>query len=41
MVKSIAERAGIRMPSFGHYMLYSSGILIPLFILTTLIFFRG
>jgi Na+/H+ antiporter NhaD/arsenite permease-like protein len=41
MVKSIAERYGIKMPSFGHYMLYSGAILIPIFILTTLLFFRG
>jgi Na+/H+ antiporter NhaD/arsenite permease-like protein len=40
MVKSIAERSGIKMPSFGHYMLYSAAILIPIFILTTLVFFR-
>ena len=41
MVKSIAEHSGIKMPSFGRYMLYSGAILIPLFILTTFIFFRG
>jgi Na+/H+ antiporter NhaD/arsenite permease-like protein len=41
MVKSIAERSGIKMPSFGHYMLYSGCILIPIFIVTTMIFFRG
>src|SRR5262245_46917296 len=40
MVKSIAERQGIRMPSFGGYMLYSGFILLPLFVLVTLIFFR-
>lgn len=40
MVKSIAERSGIKMPSFGHYMLYSGAILIPIFIVTTLVFFR-
>jgi Na+/H+ antiporter NhaD/arsenite permease-like protein len=40
MVKSIAERQGIRMPSFGEYMLYSGFILMPLFVLVTLIFFR-
>lgn len=38
MVKSIAEQAGIKMPSFFGYMLYSIGILIPLFILVTLLF---
>jgi Na+/H+ antiporter NhaD/arsenite permease-like protein len=41
MVKSIAERSGVKMPSFGHYMLYSCVILIPIFILTTIVFFRG
>jgi Na+/H+ antiporter NhaD/arsenite permease-like protein len=40
MVKSIAETSGIKMPSFGHYMLYSAAILIPIFIMTTLVFFR-
>jgi Na+/H+ antiporter NhaD/arsenite permease-like protein len=40
MVKSIAERSGIKMPSFGHYMLYSGAILIPIFIITTFVFFR-
>jgi Na+/H+ antiporter NhaD/arsenite permease-like protein len=40
MVKSIAERSGIKMPSFGGYMLYSGLILIPLFVLVTLVFFR-
>src|SRR5262249_47749718 len=40
MVKSIAEAAGIEMPSFGRYMMYSGAILIPIFIATTLVFFR-
>ena len=40
MVKSIADQAGIRMPSFGGYMIYSVSILIPLFLVITLIFFR-
>jgi Na+/H+ antiporter NhaD/arsenite permease-like protein len=40
MVKSIAEKQGIKMPSFGGYMVYSSFILIPLFVLVTLVFFR-
>ena len=38
MVKSIAEQAGIRMPSFFGYMIYSVAILVPLFIVVTLIF---
>jgi Na+/H+ antiporter NhaD/arsenite permease-like protein len=40
MVKSIAEQSGIKMPSFFGYMLkYSIPILIPIFILVSLIFF--
>jgi Na+/H+ antiporter NhaD/arsenite permease-like protein len=38
MVKSIAEQAGIRMPSFFGFMIYSVGILIPLFVVVTIIF---
>ncbi len=40
MVKTIAEEAGIKMPSFFGYMKYSIGILLPLFLLVTLVFFR-
>ena len=40
MVKSIAERSGVQMPTFGGYMLYSGIVLIPTFILITLVFFR-
>ena len=39
MVKSIADEAGVKMPSFAGYMLYSGAILIPLFVLVTLLFF--
>ena len=39
MVKNMAERSGIKMPSFFKYMGWSCGILIPLFILDTLVFF--
>jgi len=40
MVKSIAEESGIAMPSFFGYMFkYSIPILIPIFIILTLIFF--
>jgi Na+/H+ antiporter NhaD/arsenite permease-like protein len=39
MVKSIAEEAGVKMPSFFGYMAYSVGILIPLFIIATFVFF--
>lgn len=38
MVKSIAENAGVKMPSFFGYMLYSVAILIPLFVLVTWVF---
>jgi Na+/H+ antiporter NhaD/arsenite permease-like protein len=40
MVKAIAEEAKIPMPSFFGYMLYSCAVLLPLFLATTLIFFR-
>ena len=40
MVKSIAEEAGIRMPSFLGYMAYSGAVLIPLFVVVTILFFR-
>jgi Na+/H+ antiporter NhaD/arsenite permease-like protein len=40
MVKAIAEERGVKMPTFGGYMLYSGGILLPLFVLVTLVFFR-
>lgn len=39
MVRSIAESRGVKMPGFGGYMLYSGAILIPVFILVTLVFF--
>ena len=39
MTKSIAEGSGIKMPSFFGYMKWSLLILIPLFLLDTLIFF--
>ncbi len=39
MVKSVAEENKVKMPSFGGYMLYSFGVLIPLFILLTFLFF--
>ena len=39
MVKAIAEEAGVRMPSFFGYMLYSGGVLLPIFGVVTLMFF--
>ncbi|MBN1971873.1 MAG: sodium:proton antiporter [Candidatus Delongbacteria bacterium] len=39
MVKSIAEENNIKMPSFFGYMAWSVGILIPLFLVITFVFF--
>ena len=39
MVKSIAEEAGVKMPSFLGYMLYSGLVLVPLFVAVTFLFF--
>ena len=39
MVKAIAEDRGVKMPSFFGYMLWSCGILVPLFALMTWLFF--
>ena len=33
MVKAIAEKSGVRMPSFFGYMLYSGAILLPILLL--------
>ena len=38
MVKAIAEKSGIKMPSFFGYMLYSCLVLLPILVITTLIF---
>ncbi len=40
MVYTMAKSAGVRMPSFFGYMLWSGAILIPVFLLVTWIFFR-
>ncbi|MDR1728864.1 MAG: sodium:proton antiporter [Acidobacteriota bacterium] len=40
MVKSIADQSGIKMPTFGGYLVYSGAVLVPLFLVITLIFFR-
>jgi Na+/H+ antiporter NhaD/arsenite permease-like protein len=40
MVYAIARDAGVKMPSFFGYMLWSGAILIPTFILCGLIFLR-
>jgi Na+/H+ antiporter NhaD/arsenite permease-like protein len=41
MVRSIAESRGVKMPSFAGYMLYSAAVLLPVFGMVTLIFFRS
>ena len=40
MVKAIAEEQGVPMPTFFGYMAWSCGILVPLFLVVTLVFFR-
>ncbi len=40
MVKAIAEDRGLKMPSFFGYMAWSMGVLVPLFIIMTFIWFR-
>ncbi len=40
MIKSIAENSGIRMPSFFGYMAWSVTILVPLFVVMSLLFYR-
>jgi Na+/H+ antiporter NhaD/arsenite permease-like protein len=40
MVKAVAEERGVRMPSFFGYMVWSTLVLLPLFGLMTLIWFR-
>jgi Na+/H+ antiporter NhaD/arsenite permease-like protein len=39
MVKTIAEKSGVRMPSFFGYMVYSGAVLVPIFALVTYLFF--
>jgi Na+/H+ antiporter NhaD/arsenite permease-like protein len=41
MVKAIAEENGVQMPSFFGYMAWSCGILLPLFLLVSLLFYAG
>ncbi len=40
MVKSIAEKSGVKMPSFFGYLAWSGAILLPVFVAVTLIFLR-
>ena len=39
MVKAIAEENGVAMPGFFGYMAYSGAVLLPLFVVVTLVFF--
>jgi len=41
MVRAIAEEQGVPMPSFFGYCAWAAVILLPLFALMTVIFFRG
>jgi Na+/H+ antiporter NhaD/arsenite permease-like protein len=41
MVRSIAQERGVAMPSFFGYMAWSGGILLPLFLLVSLVFYAG
>ena len=38
MVKSIAEQNGVKMPSFGAYLIWSVSILVPIYFLVTFLF---
>ncbi|CAN5582857.1 sodium:proton antiporter [soil metagenome] len=40
MVKAIAEDRGVKMPGFFGYMAWSCGVLLPLFIVVTFIWFK-
>ena len=40
MVKAVAEDRGVKMPSFFGYIAWSCGVLIPLFIVVTVIWFK-
>ena len=40
MVYAIARDGGVKMPSFFGYMLWSGLVLIPTFVVVTLVFFR-
>jgi Na+/H+ antiporter NhaD/arsenite permease-like protein len=41
MIRAIAQESNIRMPSFLGYMAYSATVLLPLFVLATILFFRS
>lgn len=39
MVRAIAEESGVKMPSFFGYLKYSVGILLPIYVVVSLVFF--
>jgi Na+/H+ antiporter NhaD/arsenite permease-like protein len=41
MIRAIAQESNIRMPSFLGYIAYSASVLLPLFVLVTILFFRA
>lgn len=40
MVRAIAEHRGVKMPSFGGFMLYSGAVVLPLFLALSVLFLR-
>jgi Na+/H+ antiporter NhaD/arsenite permease-like protein len=40
MVRAIAEDSGVKMPSFGGYVVWSALVLLPIFALVSWVFFR-
>ncbi len=40
LVKAVAQKAGVKMPSFGGYLVWAIPFLLPSFLLETLVFFR-
>ena len=41
IVRAIAQENGVKMPSFFGYMLYSGAIMLPLFVLVSVVFLRS
>jgi Na+/H+ antiporter NhaD/arsenite permease-like protein len=41
MVRAIAEERGVRMPGFAGYFAYSLAVLVPIFLVVTVVFFRA
>ena len=40
MLRAIASHRGVRMPGFIGFMLWSSALLLPVFVLLSVVFFR-